>query len=197
MDGNTRLVEPFQDKPSTVSMTTHFSGQQNQPCSEPKLSWQSSLSSLLHQNWDANVAHKRSSQNVGSVASVLRENLDLSLQEASCPWNSLSTYITQAAEELTPSLSSTAVQRIISLFLYWAGPSPGCGGITDDLKKPNLNPESEDKPPHKPPLCLPHIPKFTQLLSTGDSECHLLHHMPNHPLPLGWLPYLGIIRALS
>lgn len=133
-------------------MTTHFSGQQNQPCSEPKLSWQSSLSSLLHQNWDVNVAHKRSSQNVGSVASVLRENLDLSLQEASCPRNSLSTYITQAAEELTPSLSSTAVQRIISLFLYWAGPSPGCGGITHDLKKPNLNPESEDIPPHKPPF---------------------------------------------
>lgn len=37
------------------SMTTHFSSQSNQPCSEPKLSWQSAPSSL-HLNGDVHAA---------------------------------------------------------------------------------------------------------------------------------------------
>lgn len=103
-------------------------------------------------SWGCKCSTHWSSQNVGSLTSALRENLDLSLKEASCPRNGLSTYLIQAIEELTPSLTSTAAQRIISLFLYWAGPSPGCGGIIDDSEKPNLSSESEPLHSHKPPF---------------------------------------------
>ena len=48
-----------------VSMTTHFSGQQNHPCSEPKLSRQRAPSSL-HQHGDGSAAHNYSSRNVDS-----------------------------------------------------------------------------------------------------------------------------------
>lgn len=150
---------------------------------------------------DLNVAHNWSSWNVGSLISTLRENLDLFLKEALCPSNGLSTYLIQATEEPTSSLTSTAAQRGISLFLYWAGPSPGCGVITDDSEKPNLSSESEALPSHKPPFVFsPHsqahsASQHCRLWVSPISPCVQLPIIIGLTSPSGFFSILQVVKG--
>lgn len=84
--------------------------------------------------------------------------------KASCLRNGVSTYLTQAMEGLTPSLTSAATWRIISLFLY--GPfqelalPQGVGEWLAYSERPNPSPELACLLASRP-LCFPHISKFT------------------------------------
>lgn len=115
MGGNTRLGGPFQNEPSRVSRTTHSSGRQNQPCSEPKRSQQSAPSSLLHENWDDSAAHRKQQERGARPQCTQRESRPVFVESPS-PRQGLSPCLTpaMATEELTPPLNSTAVQRSIS-----------------------------------------------------------------------------------
>lgn len=139
MDGNTRLVGFFQDKPSTVSMTTRFPVFQENETNHAVN--QNYHDTLLLPLFFIRMGIKYSTQLKQPECGICdqcpqRESRSVRVK-ASCPRCGLPTYLSQAMEELTPSLTSTATQRKISLLLYRAGPSPGCGGINDDSEQPN------------------------------------------------------------
>lgn len=154
----------------------------------------------MNQNYHGNLAapsHNWSSRNMGSLTSTLRETVDLSLKETSCPRNSLFVYISHPGyrrDDPFPLPQQLLRGEFPYFFIELALPQ----GVEELLMTQRNQTSALSQRlclliSHS--WCFSHIPKLAEFLSTADCESHLSHHVSNYLLPLGWLSYLGSIPS--